>query len=407
MFNLDYTRLFYLFITKFNQLVVPLIIYPICISSVGLAKFGFVAFWTGINAFIGKLIGLNMDSYSARMVRKAKSGQKLFYAICIPIIIKVVFLAVALPIVIFFTFYYIEDEHSIITALLCIYPLLATTFSINHFVIGTGKFKYLAISTFFEKFIVLFVILSFLTDEADLVLIPLAYILGVLFSFIITWVLVKNYVVKIKLKIIIALVKQYIFIARWLVIGKLFQLHMNAAKVLVGIFFDYKAVAIFDIAEKLINISKLPLSILSDFLFSSKADHYYYFIKLFVFKMFIGLSMFLLLNLVGDWFIIYFVRDEYVNEMFEVLKNMSFILLATPFVIVFGGNYIVKFLVAETYGKLLFISNIVSIFNLFVWWIFFSHSLEAFAFWVVSCEVVFAMFCCVYFFKEVKINVPN
>lgn len=370
-------------------------------------NFGFVAFWTGINAFIAKLIGLNMDSYSSRAVRKAKSTQKLFYAICIPVIIRFILLLITLPLVLLFTFSYVEDGFSLVTAVLCVYPLLATTFSINHFVIGTGKFEYLAISTFIEKSIVLSIILIFLNDENDLVFIPLSYMFGVLFSFIITWFLVKKYVVKIKFKNTVALVKYYILVARWLVVGKLFQLHMNAAKVLVGIFFDYKAVAIFDIAEKLVNISKLPLSILSDFLFSNKAEDHRYFIKLFFIKMMIGLSMFLMLNLVGDWLIIYFVKNEYVTDMFIILKSMSFILLITPFIIVFGANYIVKFLAAEVYGKLLFISNIISIFNLFVWWLFFSSSLEAFTFWVVSCEFVFAVFCSFYFIKAVKINESN
>lgn len=407
MLEFNYRRLFYLFVTKFNQLVVPLIVYPLCISSVGLENFGFVAFWTGINAFLAKLIGLNMDSYSSRVVRKAESYQKLFYAICIPVIIKVTLLIIALPLSLFFTYFYVEELDLVTTALLCIYPLLAAAFSINHFVIGTGKFEYLAISSFFEKLIVLVVILFFLNDETDLLFIPLAYVLGTASSLFITWFLVKKYIVKIRVKNIVVLFKRYILVARWLVIGKLFQLHMNAAKVLVGIFFDYKAVAIFDIAEKLVNISKIPLSILADFLFSNKTTDYKYFIKLLAFKLFVGFSMFLILNIFGDLFIIYFVKNEYVNEMFTILKYMSYILLATPFIMVFGSNYIVKFLDVETYGKLLTLSNVFSIFNLFLWWIFFSNSLEFFALWVVSCEVVFAMFCSIYFFKEVKINEPN
>lgn len=394
-------RFLSLFLARFNQFSVPLIVYPLCVSNVGLNNFGFIAFCTGMSALLAKVIGFNMDTFSARMVKDSDQNEEsVNLAIITPIFMKLLFSICALPFYIAYCFYQ-YDGYQLIAALLCLYPVINTCFSFNHYVVGLGEFHLLFKASLLEKGILLLLIVSLVHSSNDFWLIPFSYFISVCVPALYYIFKIKAYKIRFEFSSLIANSKKYFSVGKWLLVGKCLQLHMNGAKVILGFVFDYSWVAIYDVCEKIVNVCKVPLSMVGEFLFSRKNSGRVFYLQFFCIEVFIATLILVSLHLFGDYLLLYFSKEHFDENMNQTLATLSLILFTTPFLIVFGSNYIVKEMSADIYGKILFSSNLISIFFLFIWYFLFSSEFFFFVYWVVLCEYMFAVICvCFVLFKK-------
>ncbi|WP_185231149.1 oligosaccharide flippase family protein [Teredinibacter franksiae] len=397
--------LFFLFLSKMNLLVVPLIVYPICISTVGLEKFGFIVFWVGVSAFAAKIMSLNMDSYSSRQVFLSQgSPESLRLSILMPVYMKLCLCCVVFPFFVVACAFRSQTHIEFVASMFCAYPMLGVVFTLNHFVVGLGKFDVVLFASVSEKLIVLIGVLFFLSSEKDYWKIPLIYTVATICSILVYTFSVKvsSYVISrstFKVKS-----REYFKVARWLLLGKLMQLHTNGAKVLIGLIFGYAAVTIYDVAEKIVNLLKMPMTLLGDLFFSNDDDSRRFYRDLFIFQLALSVFIWLGVFLFGEFALRYFSGEHYSERMLVTLKVLSLILFSMPFLIVFGSNYTVKHCDKATYGKLLVLSNSISLCFLAIWGVFFYTSFSLFLYWVVSCELIFGLLCLYQYYSKMGVE---
>lgn len=397
-------RFISLFLARFNQFAVPLIVYPLCVSNVGLNNFGFIAFCTGMSALLAKFISFNMDTFSARMIKDSGEDRALAdLAIITPIFMKLLLSICTLPFYIAYCCYQYSG-YELIAALLCLYPVISTCFSFNHYVLGFGEFHLLFKASLLEKGVLLILVVSLIHSADDFWLIPFSYLISVCTPIIYYIVKIKPYKANLKLRTLFANSKKYFSVGKWLLVGKCLQLHMNGAKVILGFVFDYKWVAVYDVCEKIVNVSKVPLTMVGEFLFSRKDSGRSFYLRFFYVEILMALLLILLLALFGEYLLLYFAKEHFESDMHQTLNALSFILLAIPLLIVFGSNYIVKEMSADIYGKLLFVSNLISLQFLLMWYYFASNDFYLFVYWVVFCEYLLACFCvCFVLYKKRRV----
>jgi PST family polysaccharide transporter len=390
-----------LFCIRFNQIAVPLLIYPYTISVVGLESFGVISFWLGLSAFFAKIISLNMDSFSLRVVSRSLGNQyELKKSIIMPLFIKGFISLFFIPIYIIFAFNYVTSNEQFVVALFCLYPILQAVFNFNHYFVATGKFNIWVFISFFSNVFLLLGVFTLVNKPEDYTIYPIVYFLSVLLPIPVIFKVMKLNVFKFNFSILLRSSKEYISVSKWLVTGKLLQLHMNAAKPIIGFLFGYTAVAIYDISEKIVNISKIPFSIISDSLFSEQMKKGHAFLRVSFISIFISFLIYSLLYFFGEYALLYLMGNQYTIESFTILKILSLILFITPLSLLFGVNFVVKFAEQTLYGKFLLSSSVISVTVLGLLFFTCDFGLKTFSFWVVFCEFILFFHCFVYFIKE-------
>jgi hypothetical protein len=176
-------------------------------------------------------------------------------------------------------------------------------------------------------------------------------------------------------------------------IGKFTQLHTNAAKVIVGVLAGYSAVAAYDACEKIVNVGKVPLSIISQAMFSRLDKSLRGYAQFFFAEAVLACLIFLLIGSFAEEILRFLMRDLYHSEVLDALSVLSYIIFSLPFLVVFGTNLLVIYGSPDDYGRSLVIANFLSIVVLIAFFLLGWHSLVQLSYWVVFGEAVFAFIC--------------
>lgn len=159
----------YLYILQIVDKIVPLMIIPYLMITLGAEKYGYIGFATAIVNYLLLIIefGFNLSATKRVAVAKEQGRQELSDVFFSTILAKVLLLIVAtviiLPIVLFSS-----SLRIYFNTILCTYPLvLGATLNINWLYQGIGKIKIAAIVTSFCKILVLPLVFIFVTTPAD------------------------------------------------------------------------------------------------------------------------------------------------------------------------------------------------------------------------------------------------
>jgi len=394
----------YASLARLVQVLFPLLLYPYLVSTVGLESFGEVLYWVSLSAFLANVAGLNIETYSAKKIKEAVTQKDLFEAIFAPVLLKI--MAATLVLFMWFVLLYFNnlDDEGVLLIAFSVYPLLTVVLIPSHVVLGLGRFKELFFATVIEKTILLLLVFLFIKSNIDFYLIPLLYFISISTSVVYFWLMMIPKLLpgfnKFKYKKIE--LKSYFQVAPILFLGKITQLHTNGGKFILGSFVGVQYIVVYDVCEKIINIFKIPLSIVGQVAFSSIKKTRMAYAKLFSLLSVMSLFFVFVILDFGDYFTSYFLGSKNIKLAAPSLEVLSLIILFMPLLITFGTNYLVKYAKPTTYGKVLFLCNMISITTLFISYFTGNLNYQVFLYWAVFCEVILSIACVLITFKLMR-----
>jgi O-antigen/teichoic acid export membrane protein len=138
------------------------------------------------------------------------------------------------------------------------------------------------------------------------------------------------------------------------------QIYVNANKIILGSFLGMVEVAYYDVAEKVINLAKVPYSLIGQTLFPKVArDRNIAFLKnIIIITVAVTLGLIIMLNIFSGQIINFFSGSKNISSI-GVLKMLSFSLLPISISLFYGDLILINFGLKNEYAKMRFLGMLV------------------------------------------------
>lgn len=264
----------YLSILELLSLLFPLITYPYLIHILGKELYGVVIYAQSVAAYLTIIVNFGFNISATKDISINRDNIYSLSRIVNSIILLklVLFLIIALPYVciILLTNITYHKALYIFSLGLCIQEVFFPTW----FFQGVEKMKYITLISFISRLCFLLLIFILVKSSSDYLYIPLFYTMGGIVSTLISFYILKN---KFKLlffheRINYLELKQLFkdslpfFFSRFINV-----VTEKTNTILIGPLLGYEAVSTYDLGVKIINILRIPLSLVSQVLYPSVA----------------------------------------------------------------------------------------------------------------------------------------
>lgn len=263
-------NLFNLSLIQVFNLLAPLILYPLTIHRLGFNSMGIVVYYQGIIAFFAIFINYGFYIIGAKLISESYQNRiKLSLVVSTILLIKFIHWMISLFILIVvanISYFNLNIEYIILAFLSTFYELLF----MQWFFQGIEKLKPMVLINSSSKIIQIFFIFYFINDSND---INIYFIIIAILNFITGFVTILIAFSEYKLKLILPNINyiKNIFISA----GTLFLANItNSIKdrlsvLLIGNHINMVSVAYYDLAMRIVNISTLPINLITDAFFPS------------------------------------------------------------------------------------------------------------------------------------------
>ncbi len=263
-------NLFNLSLIQVFNLLAPLILYPLTIHRLGFNSMGIVVYYQGIIAFFAIFINYGFYIIGAKLISESYQNRiKLSLVVSTILLIKFIHWMISLFILIVvanISYFNLNIEYIILAFLSTFYELLF----MQWFFQGIEKLKPMVLINSSSKIIQIFFIFYFINDSND---INIYFIIIAILNFITGFVSILIAFSEYKLKLILPNINyiKNIFISA----GTLFLANItNSIKdrlsvLLIGNHINMVSVAYYDLAMRIVNISTLPINLITDAFFPS------------------------------------------------------------------------------------------------------------------------------------------
>lgn len=261
----------YLSLLKCLGLFLPLITYPLVIRTVGAEKYGMVVFAQAIISYITIFINFGFDVSATRKCsesRNDKNKLSILYSSVITLksLLLVISILVALPVLL------LTGYSGAILLLFFMGLSIQEIFFPIWFFQGMEEMKFITIFSFASQCLYVILILLFIRTESDYIFIPIFQSLGGILTSLCSSVIIrKRYKVRLTRVSLIHLKSDFkesvpFFASRFS------SVLMDKTNVLViGRFFSYEMVAIYDLCAKVVSIITMPFSLVAQVLYPNVA----------------------------------------------------------------------------------------------------------------------------------------
>ena len=261
----------YLSILEIIGLLLPLISYPYVIRTVGADNYGVVVFCQAIIAYVVIIINLGYNVSATRKISENRTNVFKIREIYSSIVYqKLLIFAICLVSGLFVLIFLKYDYSVILLGFigLCIQEVFFPTWLFQ----GLERMKFITIITFVAKCSCLILIFLFVHDKKDYACIPVLYSIGGFFTSVLSVIILKK-----KFDIYFVKVSKYRMKEDFLeslpfFTSRLSAIVMERGNVLViGTFFSYDMVAIYDLCAKIVSILKTPFSLVAQVIYPNVA----------------------------------------------------------------------------------------------------------------------------------------
>ncbi len=260
---------FYLFFLKGFDLILPFLIMPYLVKTLGSSKYGSVVFAQSLINYFAILINFGFDIYGTREIASnidnKENLKKIFSSI---LLIKAVLFFVSILLIFLLVFtvdkFYTERALFILTSLILVYH----TLSITWFFQGIEEMKYISFLNIVSKVIFTVLIFILVKNSTDYLLVPVLNATGGAVASILGLFLVyKNFKITFSFPSLIE-IKEHLKNSFQFFISRVFStLYTNTNTFIIGLFLNYHAVTVYDIAFKLYSMLKIPWDIFNSVLY--------------------------------------------------------------------------------------------------------------------------------------------
>ena len=261
----------YLSILEIIGLLLPLISDPYVIRTVGADNYGVVVFCQAIIAYVVIIINFGYNVSATRKISENRTNVFKIREIYSSIVYqKLLIFAICLVSGLFVLIFLKYDYSVILLGFigLCIQEVFFPTWLFQ----GLERMKFITIITFVAKCSCLILIFLFVHDKKDYACIPVLYSIGGFFTSVLSVIILKK-----KFDIYFVKVSKYRMKEDFLeslpfFTSRLSAIVMERGNVLViGTFFSYDMVAIYDLCAKIVSILKTPFSLVAQVIYPNVA----------------------------------------------------------------------------------------------------------------------------------------
>ena len=261
----------YLSILEIIGLLLPLISYPYVIRTVGADNYGVVVFCQAIIAYVVIIINFGYNVSATRKISENRTNVFKIREIYSSIVYKKLLIFAICLVSGLFVLIFLKYDYSVILLGfigLCIQEVFFPTWLFQ----GLERMKFITIITFVAKCSCLILIFLFVHDKKDYACIPVLYSIGGFFTSVLSVIILKK-----KFDIYFVKVSKYRMKEDFLeslpfFTSRLSAIVMERGNVLViGTFFSYDMVAIYDLCAKIVSILKTPFSLVAQVIYPNVA----------------------------------------------------------------------------------------------------------------------------------------
>ena len=261
----------YLSILEIIGLLLPLISYPYVIRTVGADNYGVVVFCQAIIAYVVIIINFGYNVSATWKISENRTNVFKIREIYSSIVYqKLLIFAICLVSGLFVLIFLKYDYSVILLGFigLCIQEVFFPTWLFQ----GLERMKFITIITCVAKCSCLILIFLFVHDKKDYACIPVLYSIGGFFTSVLSVIILKK-----KFDIYFVKVSKYRMKEDFLeslpfFTSRLSAIVMERGNVLViGTFFSYDMVAIYDLCAKIVSILKTPFSLVAQVIYPNVA----------------------------------------------------------------------------------------------------------------------------------------
>ena len=261
----------YLSILEIIGLLLPLISYPYVIRTVGADNYGVVVFCQAIIAYVVIIINFGYNVSATRKISENRTNVFKIREIYSSIVYQKLLICAICLVSGLFVLIFLKYDYSVILLGfigLCIQEVFFPTWLFQ----GLERMKFITIITFVAKCSCLILIFLFVHDKKDYACIPVLYSIGGFFTSVLSVIILKK-----KFDIYFVKVSKYRMKEDFLeslpfFTSRLSAIVMERGNVLViGTFFSYDMVAIYDLCAKIVSILKTPFSLVAQVIYPNVA----------------------------------------------------------------------------------------------------------------------------------------
>ena len=256
----------YLSILQISLLFIPLISYPYLIRVLGKELYGLVIFTSVVAGYFTILISFGFSMMGAKEVSIHRSNsQKLSEIVSTISVIKIVLLLVCFLVLYGYLIFY-PSPYQILYYLAFSACLLDVIFP-QWFFQGIEKMKFITMISLGTRLIFLGCIFVFVQEQSDVLWFPAANLIATMISGGASFYLIKKEGVRLAIPSF-STIKHYIKESyHFFLSNVLIQIYVNSNKAIIGTFLGMGALAYYDLAEKIVNLFRIPQGILSQAVF--------------------------------------------------------------------------------------------------------------------------------------------
>jgi PST family polysaccharide transporter len=258
----------YLAVLQMITLLVPIITLPHLFGVLGDTTWGVVVFAQSVALYLGILVsfGFNISATKDISIHREDTSKISEIVSSVFLIKGALFIVSLLIITILIYAIPFFQEYKLLFLLsmwLCLYEFV---FPIWYFQ-GLEKMKYITLINLGSRFIFLILIFVLIREESDYLLVPVINGIGSIFSGVVAMIIIFK---KDRVKFFIpeiSTLKYYFKESSPIFLSSLSQLYIKMNKIIIGAFIGLDQVAYYDVAEKITNLMKVPISLISQTVF--------------------------------------------------------------------------------------------------------------------------------------------
>ncbi|WP_455623958.1 oligosaccharide flippase family protein [Parabacteroides sp.] len=346
----------YLSLLQVFTILFPLLTYPYLLRVIGLELYGVIVFAQAIINYVSLVINFGFNMSGARNVAVYKEDKVRLSRIVsstylckfiLWIVCLIVYLSV-ISIVPFFRDYYWVY---LLSFLLTLNELLLPIW----FFQGIEKMKYVTIVNLSARLLFVAAIFLFVHEQADYLIVPLLNGIGAVFAGCLSlYIVLRKERIKLSVIPIQELGSAYKESFPLFVSNLSTQIYVNVNKLVVGSCLGMSEVSIYDMAEKVSHLMKLPISMMAQAVFPkiSRERNIGFVNRVMFLVAGTVLQAYICVFIGSDW-IVYLFTGEYMEEASIIMRLLGVSAILVSFNAFMGGNRLVPMGYSSVYMKVM------------------------------------------------------
>lgn len=344
----------YLSVLQIFTILFPLLTYPYLLRVIGLELYGVIVFAQAIINYVSLVINFGFNMSGARNVAIHKEDKTLLSRIVsstylCKFILWFICLIVYLSVISIVPFFQDHYWVYVLSFLLTFNELLLPIW----FFQGIEKMKYITIVNLSARLLFVGAIFLFVHEQEDYWLVPLLNGIGAVFAGCLSlYIVLRKEKVKLSVTPVRELKLAYKESFPLFVSGLSTQIYVNVNKLVIGSFLGMSEVSIYDMADKVLHLMKLPISMMAQAVFPkiSRERNIRFVNRVMFLVVGVVLLAYVCMFVGSDW-IVYFVIGEYLEEASVIMRWLGVSAILVSFNAFMGGNRLVPFEYSSVYMK--------------------------------------------------------